>query len=142
MNKEEYINKRVCCQIDWHSKKATINKRWFIFISIFSIIVSFIVSITIKICGEISFYISFIVPLCSSILTLLNFKEKWNLYRSTEEILKSELFKFKTQVGKYSNDENSFEIFVDTIENILKNNNEKWIQFQFDESKKFLSNVD
>ena len=80
--------------------------------------------------------------MCSSILTLLNFKEKWNLYRSTEEILKSELFKFKTQVGKYSNDENSFEIFVDTIENILKNNNEKWIQFQFDESKKFLSNVD
>lgn len=136
MEQEEYLIKRVQKQINWHSKKAGVNKKWYLALSTVSLFLSILVSATIKTCYLIPFYLSLMVPLCTGILTLFNFQNKWKIYRNTAELLKKETFLFQTKTGLYSIDDN-FNNFVTRIENIISNVNQDWtnILFESNESK-------
>ncbi len=130
MEQEKYIKERVKDQIEWHSKKSTLYKRCFLGLSVISLVISVVVSATIKSDNHISFYLSLAIPVCTGLMAIFRFQEKWNIYRNTAESIKSEFYKFETKTGAYST-ENSFNIFVEKIEIILNNNNQKWTDTQF-----------
>lgn len=131
MNQEEYIKERVMPQIKWHSDKAIFNKRCYLCISCVSLIISIIVSATIKTHEGISFYLSLLIPLCTGVLGIFNFQNKWNIYRNTSELMKVELALFKTSTGIYSDKQESFNLFVENIEKLLVTNNKRWTETQF-----------
>lgn len=130
MEQEKYIKERVKDQIEWHSKKSTLYKRCFLGLSVISLVISVVVSATIKSGNYLSFYLSLAVPVCTGLMAIFRYQEKWNIYRNTAESLKSEFYRFETKIGVYSTD-NSFNVFVEKIENILNNNNQKWSDTQF-----------
>lgn len=135
MRPEEYIEERVEDQINWYSKKSSLNKGYFLFLKIIEIILasslpflsgylnrtSTISSVTIGLFGV-------VISIIEGILFVNKFQEKWIGYRSTAETLKHEKYLFLTNTGSYS-DATNFGLFVKRVENLISKENSNWNQF-------------
>lgn len=71
-----------------------------------------------------------ISTILSSLIFFFRDKEIWTQYRATSEKIKSELYKYQSKTEKYFSmpDEDAFNLFVTTCEEIMGNQNEQWIK--------------
>ena len=60
------------------------------------------------------------------IVALFKWQEKWTLYRNTQNALMSEDRQFTEGQGIYSNEEDRFSKFVETVEGIIDDEARKW----------------
>lgn len=58
--------------------------------------------------------------------SLFRWHEKWILYRNVQNILMGEVRKFVVKKGIYQDEDNSFSIFVETVENIIDDEAHRW----------------
>lgn len=70
--------------------------------------------------------VSFIGLLCETVQETFRLKEKWILYRNTGNRLMSEQRQYAVKKGKYSDLEDTFQHFVENIENIIDDEARKW----------------
>lgn len=87
----------------------------------------------ITICGVISkqsgIFAAVSSALClflEGIMALYHLREKWILYRNTNNTLMSEVRCYVVSQGKYQNSDQKFSDFVDTVENIIGDEARKW----------------
>lgn len=134
---QNYIINRVINQIEWYDKKATEKQKRYKILTIIAIILTGVVPIlslfTSTKCG---FAFSVIVSICSgtaavfnSIVMLCAYQKLWIQYRSSCEILKSELFRFLTKAGEYKNipQEERFDLLVSRSETLLCEEFQTWV---------------
>ncbi|MBQ8823712.1 MAG: DUF4231 domain-containing protein [Ruminococcus sp.] len=132
---KNYIENRILNQKNYYGKKCKIKQRRFAILSIISIIVTS----TIPIIALLDFIpykesITAISGAVSTILSSLIFffrdKETWIQYRATSEKIKSELYKYQSKTEKYFDmqDNEAFNLFVTTCEEIMGNQNEQWVK--------------
>ena len=125
MTEEQYMIERVNPQIEWHDKKGTCNKcRYYIF-SWIIIICSVFTGVIIQFCEIAGEILSIVVAITASISNFCKFQDKWRLYRLTTELLVHEKYIYETQSDKYAG-EDSFKLFVESIEDILMKTNKGW----------------
>ncbi|WP_299886929.1 DUF4231 domain-containing protein [uncultured Lacinutrix sp.] len=136
MSSENYIKERIDNQIIWYNHESSKNKKWYyrlrILEIVFALAIPFLSNIvieesswTLRIISVLGLLIAFI----ASILSLLKFQENWVEYRSTSENLKSEKLMFLSKSGPYNKDE-SYQILVQRIEEIITKENSKWYRLQ------------
>ena len=122
MTIEQYITDRVEIQINWFNTKAKKCKLHYYIFSTISIIASALTPVFVKICPNIAIVTSLIATIMLSLNNLCKFKDKWNLYRMTAELLQKEKVLYLYSIDNPRNKDN----FIQRIENILADSNKKW----------------
>ncbi|MGE9941112.1 DUF4231 domain-containing protein [Bariatricus sp. SGI.161] len=143
MNIEQYIEERLDPQIQWYSKKSSINQKRYKISQIFEIVLATLIPLLssysdIKLIAFIVGLFGSIIAIIESISKLYKFHENWIQYRTTAEMLKHEKFLFLTHSAHYQISEDTIEsIFIQNIEDILSSESKNWNQLNTkDESLK------
>lgn len=134
MTEQEYIKSRIDDQINWYSRKATINKllnHWtkgiiIVLSSLIPLVAGFdcccFQNLILGILGA-------LISVLSGISGLLKFQEKWAEYRTTSETLKHEKILFETKTGPYDGELEPFKQLVTRIENLVSKEHSAWSQY-------------
>jgi hypothetical protein len=132
---DQYIQERLDDQLKYYSKAANNAKRKYQNIKVAEIAFAAMIPFLSALITPDRMYVKFIVgvlgvfvTLFSGMLMLYKYHEEWVNYRSTEEALKSEKYLFLAQSGPYKNGANAAD-FIERIESILGNENQKWQQY-------------
>jgi hypothetical protein len=128
----DYIKERLEDQIDWYDKKSKWNQRWFKALKVAEFVAAGSIPLLTGVLGP---YISSsnlivgilgaLIALLAGILSLYQFQENWNNYRTTCESLKHEKFMFLTRVAPYEGDE-ACKTLVSRIESLISKENSDW----------------
>ncbi len=126
---EQYLTERVKQYQDWYDKKAVITKRRYTRMRILSVVGGTLVPVlaNVKVGQEISGFdfmplivtvISIVVVVCVSLETVFHYREQWKNYRSTEQLLSQETFRYRTRIRPYASldDATAFRLLVSRIE--------------------------
>ena len=109
MTPEEYVNERIETQIEWHHRKAMLNKKWFMYFKAIEIVlasaVPFVIATSDTEGGEIRVVaasMSILVAILAGLLIAFKFQEKWIQFKSVAEHLRHEKYLYLTQSGVYA----------------------------------------
>lgn len=136
MKQEEYMQQRVEDQIEWYSRKASLNKNWYIRLEVIAIVLSVSIPFVSNFMTANTPWVKHIVSLMgvliaaiSGLVGLMKYRDNWVEYRTTAELLRHERYMFLTKSGAYSGGKR-FDTFVQTIENLLSSEIAKWKNYQ------------
>ena len=150
MNQDEYIEQRLDHQINWYSKKSSINQKKHKYWQVIKIISALLITILSlwatkalpvtdegltytfnmgHIIGILGAFIVFI----ESFIKIFNYEKLWIQYRMTSERLKREKLLFQTKSKPYEGD-NAFALLVEQCEAIMQNEVQGWVGL-FDKEK-------
>lgn len=129
----QYLAQRIQPQIEWFEKNSRINKLGYQFTKT---LLTFLAAISPALAAFIhddssSFKIALAIStiltaVLANLSTIFNFKDKYITFRDAAENLKSEVFLYQFNAGKYKDNPDGFNILVVTIEDYLKNINQNW----------------
>ena len=133
MKPEEYIESRVDNQMAWFEKKSAWNKKKYISIKTFELLIAVSIPFLAGIAKS-NEYILIAVGMMGvsiagleGIQSLYKFQDLWVQYRMTAEILLQEKMLFITKTEEYEGDnEEAFKLFVQKIESTLASETSKW----------------
>ncbi|MDO5291547.1 MAG: DUF4231 domain-containing protein [bacterium] len=123
---DEKMKKRIMNSLNWFIKKAVVYKRCYYTFSSASIVTPLAMTIMNSVESstfiannfkQYSAVLATITTVASSLLALFRFKDQWQEYRTTAEVLKSELIKFQTKTGEYKDQDP--QMLCDRIEAII-----------------------
>jgi hypothetical protein len=121
-------------QIDWHSKKARHNKRRY---RISEIIILFVAAIIplINVLGFadqqtriVSSVLGATIAIVTGLTQLEKYQENWIIYRTTTELLKKEKYFYESEVGEYSDLDESKrkKLLVERVESMVSSETSKY----------------
>ena len=128
MKEQEYIKNILENQIDWHSNKSILYKKWLYSLRTSEIILAsispvlFYYSSTTK---QITPVLSALIAISTSTVALFKFQELWVSYRTTSESLKRAKNLYETNTCPY-NTESKFNLLVKNVEQIISDQNNSW----------------
>lgn len=130
MDLSNYIKERIDPQVVWYDKKSKSYKRYFflgnIFILVTSTLIPFFISFEADYFKYIIGFMGVLITVVTGMLNLFGFYQKWLLYRTTSEKLKSEKHILNLMADRLDEDE-QFE-YVQKLEGIIMNENQTWLQ--------------
>lgn len=131
MNAEQYIQERVQDQLGYYQKAANRMKQLHLWTQSWIILLGILVPVLANLnLGDSKTSVITVVSLLLAALTgISNFRkygDLWLAYRTTEELLKKELFLFQTGAGPYSEQDSAFPNFVQNIESTISVEHERF----------------
>jgi hypothetical protein len=133
---DKYLEERVKQYQDWYDRKAVIAKSRFLSMKAFSVLGGAVVPAlaNIQVDLKIGSYpvmtllvtvISLSVVVLVSLESVFHYREQWKNYRSTEQMLGHEVFRFRTRIAPYANLEEgaAFRLLVERVEEAIANEN-------------------
>lgn len=132
---EEYYEDRYKNQRDWYDKKAVKNKLWYLRLRVGVLILAAGIPTAISFLPGSSSdswiiqavtVMSFLLLVFEGSLSLFNFHEKWQNYRTTAESLKKEGQFFETRTGEYKDADDPEALFVERVENLVSQEHRYW----------------
>ena len=133
MTEQEYLENRLQNQINWYSRKSTLNKKYYHGLKTAEIIISVSIPLFTGYMKEydvlkyVIAVLALLVAIIAGLLVLFKFQEKWIEYRVTSESLKQEKYMFLTQSGPYKTDA-SVPNLAERVETIISKENATWNQ--------------
>jgi hypothetical protein len=132
LSPDRYIAERVHAYQAWYDKKAVQAKARYLRMRAFSVIGGGLVPVLINITPDfqvgrvfvlrsIVTTISLLVVIAVSLESVFHYREQWKNYRSTEQLLGHETFRFRAGIGPYDDlsvDE-AFHLFVERVEDAI-----------------------
>jgi uncharacterized protein DUF4231 len=134
MTEEQYLSERVDHQIDWYSKKSTINKTYYLWANALVIVFAALIPFFAGFAKEFNWLnfpiaaLGVLTAVATGLSSLYKFQEKWTTYRITAEALQREKVLFQTTSSPYDIGPQSFNVFVRNMEGIMNNENTVWTQ--------------
>lgn len=134
-----YIEHRWYSQWSFFDTKATENKNRYyrtqLIVGIGSVSVPVLVGINAvgiaqQILYFVTVFISLSVAMATAIESLYTFGDNWRSYRSAAEDLRQEKSLYDVKAGKYANNRQAFVRFVERCEEIIAQQNGRWVQSQ------------
>jgi predicted HTH domain antitoxin len=129
--RDAYIAERVYQYQNWYDKKAVHYKSLYLRMRAFAVVGGGLVPVLINVGSEWTIrdfpvvrplvtLISLLVVIFVSLESVYHFREQWKNYRSTEQLLGHELFRFRTGVAPYQGEsDEAFLRFVERIEDAI-----------------------
>lgn len=130
-SKEEICKLRTQYCVQWYTKKAVLNKRLFILLSIANVAIPQISTIVVLL-NERSLFsaiLSAVVSFSTALLALLNVKDRWTSYRSTAEIIKRQYTLYCVQAPPFQGDDAHI-IYLAMIEQYMAEEHGHWREAQ------------
>lgn len=134
MTEEQYLSERVEDQINWYSKKSTINKTYYLCANALVIVFAALIPFFAGFAKEYTWLnfpigvLGVLTAVATGLSSLYKFQEKWTTYRITAEALQREKVLFQTTTSPYDIGSQSFNVFVQNMEGIMNNENTVWTQ--------------
>jgi len=135
MNESEYLESRLEDQIKWYDKKSAANKLWYRRCQFTLLLLATLVTLSAAFQPDDYPWINLttailgaLIALITGVLGLYKFQENWTAYRTTAESLNHEKYLFLTKSEPYHAD-NPFKVFVFRVENLISEENSKWMQY-------------
>ncbi len=134
-----YIEHRWYSQWSFFDSKATENKNRYyrtqLIVGIGSVSVPVLVGINAvgiaqQILYFVTVFISLSVAMATAIESLYTFGDNWRSYRSAAEDMRQEKSLYDVKAGKYANNRQAFIRFVERCEEIIAQQNGRWVQSQ------------
>jgi uncharacterized lipoprotein NlpE involved in copper resistance len=134
-----YLEHRWYSQWSFFDKKASENKNRYyrtqLIVGIGSVTVPVLVGINAQgIAGSVLYFVTVFVSLAVAMATavesLYTFGDNWRSYRSAAEDLHQEKSLYDVKAGRYANNAQAFMRFVERCEEIIAQQNGRWIQSQ------------
>lgn len=131
---EEYIENRILSQIKYYSRSSKRLQKEYLVISIASTVILAIVPVVTMLSDSFP-HLKYVIALASavasvlsSILLIRQTKDNWLAYRSTEELLKTELAAYKARAIAYrsSDDTERLSLLVERCESIMQTEHSAW----------------
>jgi hypothetical protein len=128
---DQYLNERVKQYQAWYDRKAVMAKARFLRMRAFSVVGGALVPVLANVTTELKIgtyplmtlvvtAISLMVVVFVSLESVLHYREQWKNYRSTEQLLGHETFRYQTRIGPYTEgDDAAFKLFVQRIEEAI-----------------------
>ena len=135
MTPEQYIQERVQDQLNYYQKAANRMKQIHLWVQSSIIVLGILVPVLVNLdeATLASRPKTIVITLVSLVLAALtgisNFRkygDLWLAYRTTEELLKKELFLFRTGAGPYAESGSAFSAFVEKIESMISAEHERF----------------
>lgn len=129
MDPEQYIAERLNEAIAWYDKSANWHKKVYLRMRAMTVIggalVPVLVNIDLPYVDILTTILSLVVVLLVSLESVYHFREQWTNYRSTEQQLRNQYFRFTSNDGAYSScsREEAFRQFVGRIEETIESEN-------------------
>lgn len=132
---QEYYENRYEDQRDWYGTKAVTNKRYYLFFRVGVLVFAAGIPTVVSFLPEsnqtsmlisIITIISFGLLVFEGVLSIFNFHDKWQTYRTTAEALKKEGQRFNTKTGEYSDTDDPESLFVDRVEELVSQEHRYW----------------
>ncbi len=131
LTSEEYIQDRFNPMRAWYDKKAARTKNLYLRMRAASVVGGAVVPVLInthistladKFIDVITTALSLLVVIFVSLESVFHFREQWKNYRSTEQLMASEYYKFVSGEGPYKSDnkKDAFVKFVSRIEGAIE----------------------
>jgi Protein of unknown function (DUF4231) len=136
-NDNDYIEKRVNPQIEWHSKKSQYNQHRYKQIKTLIIVCASLLPLLIGLKFDEKYdliqklmvgCIGVVITVSESLLSLNRYQELWLEYRVTVESLKREKHFFENSIGLYSDETTAKENLIAMTENLISDQNNNWIK--------------
>jgi hypothetical protein len=132
---ERYIAERVGQYQAWYDKKAVQTKARYLRMRAFAVIGGGLVPVLVNV-SELDVMglpvirllvtaVSLLVVIAVSLESVFHYREQWKNYRSTEQLLGHEIFRFKAGVGPYKalEQQQAFLTFVERVEDAISAEN-------------------
>lgn len=136
MNPDQYIEQRVQGQLDYYRSAATRAKMLHLWtqssIIILGLLVPVIANLDEGLLGGpdsktvVITAVSLLLAALTGITNFRKFGDLWLAYRSTEELIKRELFLFETGSNPYAEEDSAFGNFVESIESVISVEHERF----------------
>ncbi len=136
MNPEQYIQERVQDQLTFYRKAANRTKQAHIWVQSCIILLGILVPVLANLDDTLmggsnskTVVITVVSLLLAALTGISNFRkygDLWLAYRTTEELLKNELFLFQTGAGPYTEKDSAFSDFVQNIESTISIEHERF----------------
>jgi hypothetical protein len=132
MTPKEYISERLNESIAWYDKNSSVLKSRFLNMRAITVISSALVPVLINLNIEvfdlnidfkiITTILSLMVVILVSFESVYHYSAQWTNYRSTEQFLRKEYFRFTTREGEYAeaSEEEAYRIFVQRVEGAIQ----------------------
>ncbi len=132
---EQYVQERLQDQIEWYSRKSSLNKKYYYVLKF--CILAFSTAIPV-ISGFLDFsdtaarviagVLGSLIALLTGAISLFKFQEKWTHYRTTSETLKHHKYLFLTHTHPYTSESKAFQTLVNHVEAVISSENSEWDQ--------------
>lgn len=134
MEQKVYIEERLEGQRKWYGKKSRVNKNYYHWFKVLTIIFSILIPVILGLEEYVSMaslskataaVLGALVAILTAISGLMKFEEKWINYRGCSERLKREKYLFETGTVPYDKTD-ALKVLVLKIENIISSENADW----------------
>lgn len=133
-NEQQYLSERVEDQISWYEQSAQKNKYWYVSLKSIEIVAATLIPFLTGLIKDgdkwtkiIVGCLGVLIAIIAGILSTIKFDELWKQFRVTTEGLKRHKNLFITKSEPYVG-ENSFNLFVENIENLISKETADWIK--------------
>ncbi|NNE65238.1 MAG: DUF4231 domain-containing protein [Pyrinomonadaceae bacterium] len=135
---KKYLKDRYEDQMNWYSKKASINKSRYQILQWSVIILSAIVPVMValeatdKVPGiwVLTIIVSILLAIGTAGVKTFKFQENWINFRSTAEKLIQEKIFYDGRIGDYGNTDNRESLFVERVEALISGEGATWVSTQ------------
>ncbi|MBT8257660.1 MAG: DUF4231 domain-containing protein [Bacteroidia bacterium] len=136
MDQTEYIEDRLDDQINWYSRKSSINKSWYVRMQLSLLVLAALITLT----GGVNSFLNenwlsmataimgALVAILTGALKIYKYQENWTEYRTTVESLKHEKYLFMTKCEPYHGT-NAFKVLVQRVEGLISHENSNWTSY-------------
>ena len=129
-----YVKERLDGQIEWHSKKARLNKdRYHLFQVIVLVSGAIVPFVNVLGLGDlvtriITSALGAVVSVTTGVTQLKKYQENWTLYRTNAELLKKEKYFFNNDAGVYAGLDSPMKnkLLVERVESIVSAETSKY----------------
>lgn len=125
----DYQKDRYENQIEWYSKKSSLNKKYYTIFQWSVIVISASVPVLIALPFQIEWLtvpLSIILAIGTTGLKTFKFQENWINYRNISEALKKEKHYYAASLGAYKGVEDKEAVFIDRVEAMISSENNLW----------------
>ena len=132
---EQYVKERYESQLQWYSRSATNNKKWYRIYQVGIAALSAVVTVTVALgmndgAGAawhvVSLTTSAVVTVLATLQKTFRFHDNWVEYRTTAEDLKKERYYHEFLCGDYATAESPDQLFVERVEGLISQQNTQW----------------
>lgn len=136
---EDYVKSRLDNQIEWYSRKSSMNQRMYKRLQLITIIFSSAIPFLTAYTSDIPYVKIFVgiigvsIAAITAVNGLYKYQENWLAYRTTSESLKHQKYLYLTGTEPYQEDD-AFNMLVHNVEMLISKENSTWSK-QMDQKK-------
>jgi hypothetical protein len=131
---EQVTLARLDDQIDWYSKKSSLNQRRYKGLKVLTIasaaVIPVLTTAPVPSGSLIAAGLGVLIAISEGIQQLNQYNVNWTSYRSTSESLKHEKFLYLARAGPYRSVENAQALLAERVEALASQEGSKWLTVQ------------